>query len=123
MWEGRGEGSSERQLEKEEDRENESDGRREKERQTDRKTNGRTDRGKGRRRLIVGSLDRRSLQLSKSCISLQPFERTNGRQKDELNQRKNVPPSFFFFSFFFGGGGGGAGWYMPVRMVASQSNI
>ena len=82
MWEGRGEGSSERQREKEEDRENESDGRRE--RQTDRKTNGRTDRGRGRKRLIVGSHDRRSLQLSKSCISSQLFEITNGRQKDEL---------------------------------------
>ena len=30
--------------------------------------------------------DRRSLQLSKSCISLQLFEITNGRQKDEWNQ-------------------------------------
>ena len=109
MWEGRGEGSSERQSEKEEDRENDSDGRREKERQTDRKTNGRTDRGKGRRRLIVGSHDRRSLQFSKSCISLQPFQRTNGRQKGELNKRKNVPQASSFFPFFFGGGGGGGG--------------
>ena len=33
-----------------------------------------------------GSHDLRSLQLSKSCISLQLFEITNGRQKDELNQ-------------------------------------
>jgi len=36
--------------------------------------------------LMVGSHDRRSLQLSKSCISLQLFEITNGRQKDEFNQ-------------------------------------
>ena len=36
--------------------------------------------------VMGGSHDRRSLQLSKSCISLQLFEITNGRQKDELNQ-------------------------------------
>ena len=36
--------------------------------------------------LIVGSHDHRNLQLSKSCISLQLFERINGRQKEELKQ-------------------------------------
>ena len=49
----------------------------------------------------MGSHDRRSLQLFKSCKSLQPFERTNVRQKDELDE------AFFFFFFFWGGGGGG----------------
>ena len=36
--------------------------------------------------LIVGSHGRRSLHISKSCTALQLFERTNGRQKDEMNQ-------------------------------------
>ena len=36
--------------------------------------------------LMVGSHGLRNLQLSKSCISLQLFEITNGQQKDELNQ-------------------------------------
>ena len=36
--------------------------------------------------VMVGSHDRRSLQIFKSCISFQLFEITNGRQKDELNQ-------------------------------------
>ena len=57
---------------------------------------------------MVRSHDRRSLQLSESCISLQLFEITNGRQKDELNQALKCAPKHF-----------GVG-YMPVRTVASQ---
>ena len=61
--------------------------------------------------LIVGSHDRRSLQLSKSCISLQLFEISNGLQKDEFNQAYKCAPKNFW------------GCYVPVRTVASQSKI
>ena len=55
---------------------------------------------------MVSSHDRRSLQLSKSYISLELFEITNGRQKHDLNQAYKCAPKYYFF---LGGGGGGGG--------------
>ena len=45
--------------------------------------------------LIVGSHGRRSWQLSKSCISLQLFERTNGRQKRSVESSIQMCPQAF----------------------------